>query len=905
MGNTSLVFDGINDSRIATSTGPRYEWHEPGWGIQEFQVEQSFASIEVTAIGTSAGTDVVSPDLLGTARSVLTSAAFMPGCGAFELRYVVNPSGPARVRLYLTAKSELAGAAGRDLAAAAVSAGALALPAGFSRSAVTPPCVNDPSPYMHSIFELRREEQVTFPQWDYIPAEFYYQVDGSPGDGTSWGNFFQALANANSELTISLLFQQTEIHPVERNVLGAITTDLSLIGSPRRDVNLIGQEMHYPACENAQSALQSWQTRLQLLPRPVLARVALCGAPATALPVASALAGAIATSSDGNHVSTPMWVDAPQDGDQASLAQQGFTWLDVIPWGGIQLWEHAEAPHSLRRFPYLYGLDEAAGLAVLPVSDDQGVPGFARSRTLEARRAFLPTADLGPVVTLGRHIHEGRAVADAGLPLSSINRHVLVVGTPGAGKTTTVLTLLGDLWRQHRVPFLVIEPTKSEYRTLLDAEGFDELRVICLGRDDIAPIRLNPLLPPPGVRCEVQANALLAALKAALPLPPPLPQLLEAAIERAYLRSGWQPDTRADAGLQPPSLRTVIEVFEQIYEEAGYVGEARNVASAMRVRLTSLLRGSRGRMLDTVESIDFASLLERPVVIELDEVADGDDKAVMAALILDRVRAGARAAGSTSGQLRHVTVVEEAHRLLARPETGAVNDDGPGARASGVEAFASAIAELRSYGEGFVLSSQSPSRLAAAAVDNCSTRILHRLESAADRDAVLTDADASDRDRDIAARLRPGEALVKWPPMDDPELLLVTPGNGVDSGRPVSDEHVMERMASETAAARSLMPYSLCTRDICPTGCSPSVRFEGHAIAEEIRSDAQEIWETAKGSAETLPVLADLLLNESPGDERQAYCSAAHLAAYGYALNVRRNVDIRSRVAQTIRERAQ
>jgi hypothetical protein len=124
-----------------------------------------------------------------------------------------------------------------------------------------------------------------------------------------------------------------------------------------------------------------------------------------------------------------------------------------------------------------------------------------------------------PSVVLGQVLHHGQAAGAATLPLVAVNRHVLVVGSPGSGKTTTVLSLLTHLWQEHYVPFLVIEPIKTEYRTLLNLPDFqNNLRIITLGREDVAPLRLNPLTPPPGVRREAHTNAVMAALKAALPL---------------------------------------------------------------------------------------------------------------------------------------------------------------------------------------------------------------------------------------------------------------------------------------------------------------------------------------------------------------------------------------------------
>jgi FtsK/SpoIIIE family len=700
-------------------------------------------------------------------------------------------------------------------------------------------------------------------------------------------------------VSVSLLFRGTELDWEERNALASITSDLQVVAFPHTDFDVLNQQVNYPADTNAALAAQNWMQRITELHRPVLGRLAVRAGAETGLPVAAALATAVAASSDPA-ASRPMYVEAPRSERDARQAAYGFDTLEILPWGGHPIWEAEEAPHVLRRLPYLFGVGEAAGLAVLPVPDAQGVPGFTRARYADVRRSATTDDEPGePGLRLGRILHHGQLV----LPLAAVNRHVLVVGAPGSGKTTSVLTLLAELWRRYRVPFLVIEPTKTEYRTLLPAPELDELLVLCLGRDDISPLRLNPLAPPPGVRCEVHANSVMAALKMALPLPPPLPQLLEEALERTYHLSGWTDTTTIGDGIAPPTLRQLLDTFDAVFEQQGYVGEARNIASAVRVRLRSLLRGSRGKMLDTVESADFADLMARPVVVELDDIADADDKAVLSAFLLDRIRAAARARGSTGGRLVHVTVIEEAHRLLARASaTARSSADRDDARAEAVRVSCEAIAELRALGEGFVLSSQSPSALAEAAVANTGTRILHRLESFADRESVLNDLGAGPLDRDVSARLNQGEALIRWPERDEAELIRVTAAPGIDSSRRVSGDDVARRMLERARVIRSLLPYPLCTRTVCPAGCEPSVRAEGSRIAADVRPAAREVWHESNGTVRALGPIASMLARQTRGEHQIAYCAAAHLAATNDAFNVPRRVDIRPQLATAIKE---
>ena len=137
-----------------------------------------------------------------------------------------------------------------------------------------------------------------------------------------------------------------------------------------------------------------------------------------------------------------------------------------------------------------------------------------------------------------------------------------------------------------------------------------------------------------------------------------------------------------------------MQTFQEVFDRAGYQGEARNVGRAFRVRLESLLQGSKGKLLDTMRSSDFGALLVSPTVIEMNDIQDAEEKAVLAAFVLDRVRAAAKHRGSSGGELQHVTVLEEAHRLLAKANVGGGDAaSGSQAKADSVRAFCEAIAD--------------------------------------------------------------------------------------------------------------------------------------------------------------------------------------------------------------------
>jgi DNA helicase HerA-like ATPase len=313
------------------------------------------------------------------------------------------------------------------------------------------------------------------------------------------------------------------------------------------------------------------------------------------------------------------------------------------------------------------------------------------------------------------------------LPVESLNRHVFVCGATGGGKSQTVRALLEAASRAG-VPWLVVEPAKAEYRLMaarLTGSGAQVVR-IRPGEADAVAAGLNPLEPAvddTGHRFPLQTHADLvrALFLAAFQSEEPFPQVLSAALTRMYEDSGWdlalgEPLT---AGVTPgyPGLADLQRTAEQVVGEIGYSEEVKaDVLGFIRVRLSSLRLGTTGRFLEGGHPVDVSRLLRRNTVLEIEDVGDDRDKAFLMGTVLlrlaEHLRLARREAPGGRPGLRHLTVVEEAHRLLRRPD----REGGPAAHA--VELFAGLLAEVRAYGEGIVIAEQIPAKLIPDVIKN-------------------------------------------------------------------------------------------------------------------------------------------------------------------------------------------
>jgi DNA helicase HerA-like ATPase len=99
-------------------------------------------------------------------------------------------------------------------------------------------------------------------------------------------------------------------------------------------------------------------------------------------------------------------------------------------------------------------------------------------------------------------------------------------------------------------------------------------------------------------------------------------------------------------------------------------------------------------------------MLDKKVVIELEDLRDEQDKCLMMGLLIGRVAEAVKQRHKKDHSFQHLTLLEEAHRLLSKPQGGEDSS-----KRLGVELFANLLAEVRKYGEGLIIADQIPNKL--------------------------------------------------------------------------------------------------------------------------------------------------------------------------------------------------
>ncbi|MCT7531693.1 ATP-binding protein [Aliarcobacter cryaerophilus] len=365
------------------------------------------------------------------------------------------------------------------------------------------------------------------------------------------------------------------------------------------------------------------------------------------------------------------------------------------------------------------------------------------------------------------------------LSLESLNSHLFVSGITGGGKSNTIKGILENLQNNtnldKKIPFLVIEPAKSEYKHLLKKIPY--LQIFRPGaKDDI--FRFNPFVfehsrkPNHPITLTKHVDMLKTTFCSAFPMYGPMPYILEEAIHKVYENKGWSFETEdhpyytdsKDAdydrkSLFFPNMEDLKEEVIRVVDSAGYYQDLQNnIKAALKTRINNLTLGVKGKIFNSRHSFDSKLLFETPTIIELSNIVDDEEKAFLMGLILNKLYSYKEEKGQ-SKSLNHITVIEEAHRLLPNISLDKSGEEAS-SRAKAIETFTNILAEIRAYGEGIIIADQIASKLHRDVIKNTNIKIIHRTMDYEDREIVGKAINLSDEQILDIAELKSGEAIV-------------------------------------------------------------------------------------------------------------------------------------------------
>lgn len=436
-----------------------------------------------------------------------------------------------------------------------------------------------------------------------------------------------------------------------------------------------------------------------------------------------------------------------------------------------------------------------ASIIAIPIS---GVPGIKVNKRLEFG-VDLTDVDTSHSLTLGKLIKNHNTDLSVGLPLRDFTRHTFISGVTGSGKTSTIKSLLIQAFKE-KVPFLVLEPAKTEYKYL--ENRIPILKRYTLGIEGKHSFKINPFAFPENIHIQTHVDYLKSVFVAAFPMYGPMPFILETALYNIYRETGW--DFISGRNIYEEELKRtdLFPTLEDLYleiddaiEKVGYSADvSSDVRGALKVRIGSLMNGAKGSMLNTKEGNSIEELLQNPAIIELEYLGDDQEKVFLMGLLLISIYEHFISKGTYTESLRHILVIEEAHRLLENTVTSTSNDTA-NMKGKALETFNNVLSEIRAYGEGLIIADQIPTKLSPDIIKNTNLKIIHRLFSKEDRQAVGESIGLKEDEIDELIKLRQGEAVIFHGNIDTAMKLNIHVDTDILASHSTVNRKTIERLA--------------------------------------------------------------------------------------------------------------
>lgn len=405
---------------------------------------------------------------------------------------------------------------------------------------------------------------------------------------------------------------------------------------------------------------------------------------------------------------------------------------------------------SGKEIPLLMGIPHKSvtGLTVSCIAE------FGRNIFIQNERPNQKKIQLGQVYHMG---NTEKSIVN--LDLNSFTSHCFITGSTGSGKSNTTYGLL-EKFLENNIPFLVVEPAKGEYKEAFGAvEGINIFSTNPLIGQ---MLKINPFRFDKNIHILEHLDRLIEIFNACWEMYAAMPAILKDAVEQIYIEKGW--DLLNSIYMKKgeptfPTFNDLMRTLPNIINNSGYSADTKgDYTGALVTRVTSLTNGISGQIFCDSYDIPDEVMFDQNTIVDLSRVGSSETKSlIMGILVLKLSEYRMANAKQANSGLRHITVLEEAHNLLKRTTPGAAGSNVVG---KSVEMICNSIAEMRTYGEGFIIVDQSPTAVDIAAIKNTNTKILMRLPEKNDCEAVGNAAGLNEDQVREMSKLGTGIAVV-------------------------------------------------------------------------------------------------------------------------------------------------
>lgn len=343
------------------------------------------------------------------------------------------------------------------------------------------------------------------------------------------------------------------------------------------------------------------------------------------------------------------------------------------------------------------------------------------------------------------------------LSQNSLASHVFVTGSTGSGKSNTIYQLLKE-GRKNGLKFLVVEPAKGEYKHVFG--NHDDVSVYGTNPQLTPLLRLNPFSFPKEIHILEHLDRLVEIFNVCWPMYAAMPAVLKKAVEQSYQDCGWDLlESSNPYGRLYPNFNDIADNIKTIIDSSEYDDENKGAyKGALLTRIESLTNGINGLIFSNDELTN-EHLFDSNVIVDLSRVGSTETKSLLMGILVLKLQEYRMANGDMNAELKHITVLEEAHNLLKRTSTEQMAESA-NLLGKSVEMLANAIAEMRTYGEGFIIADQAPGLMDLSVIRNTNTKIIMRLPDFSDRELVGKSANLNDDQIIELAKLPKGVAAV-------------------------------------------------------------------------------------------------------------------------------------------------